>query len=226
MSTPLFWAITQRVMESPYRRFGTKYRSHLQGSAIKKALDSWLLKLVQILCPASCTVDTGSFPGLESGRGVKLTAHPLLVLWSWKIKAIPLLPLWAVRPVQSLSACTRVHFSFTDTLSRNVVRNYYYLVRNSLDERSSERGDWFEPVLNMPTPLSLSLTLNFLLAPLKTQYPKNLILRQENIKPMKEIIIRITIDRTQLLYVVLIYLSEWLNVSALIRPSSGHKYII
>jgi len=81
-------------------------------------------------------------------------------------------------------------------------------VRNSLDERSSERGDWFEPVLNMPTPLSLSLTLNFLLAPLKTQYPKNLILRQENIKPMKEIIIRITIDRTQLLYVVLIYLSE------------------
>jgi hypothetical protein len=25
--------------------------------------------------------------------------------------AIPLLPLWAVRPVQSLSACTRVHFT-------------------------------------------------------------------------------------------------------------------
>jgi hypothetical protein len=30
--------------------------------------------------------------------------------WSWKGRAIPLLPLWAVRPVQSLSACTRVHF--------------------------------------------------------------------------------------------------------------------
>ena len=27
-------------------------------------------------------------------------------------RAIPLLPLWAVRPVQSLSACTRVHFTF------------------------------------------------------------------------------------------------------------------
>ena len=26
--------------------------------------------------------------------------------------AIPLLPLWAVRPVQILSACTRVHFTF------------------------------------------------------------------------------------------------------------------
>jgi len=29
--------------------------------------------------------------------------------------AIPLLPLWAVRPVQSLSACTRVHFTFNST---------------------------------------------------------------------------------------------------------------
>jgi len=28
-------------------------------------------------------------------------------------RAIPLLPLWTVRPVQSLSACTRVHFTFT-----------------------------------------------------------------------------------------------------------------
>jgi hypothetical protein len=28
-------------------------------------------------------------------------------------RALPLLPLWAVRPVQSLSACTRVHFTFT-----------------------------------------------------------------------------------------------------------------
>ena len=27
-------------------------------------------------------------------------------------RAIPLLPLWAVQPVQSLSACTRVHFTF------------------------------------------------------------------------------------------------------------------
>jgi hypothetical protein len=28
-------------------------------------------------------------------------------------RAIPLLPLWAVRPVQSLSVCTRVHCTFT-----------------------------------------------------------------------------------------------------------------
>jgi len=44
---------------------------------------------------------------------VTLTPHPLLVPRSWKRRAIPLLPLWAVRPVQRLSACTRVHFNFT-----------------------------------------------------------------------------------------------------------------
>ena len=32
--------------------------------------------------------------------------------WSRKSRAIHLLPLWAVRPVQSLSACTRVHFTY------------------------------------------------------------------------------------------------------------------
>ena len=50
--------------------------------------------------PASCTMGTGSFPGVKSGRGVTLAPHPLLVPWSWKGRAIPLLPLWAVRPVQ------------------------------------------------------------------------------------------------------------------------------
>jgi hypothetical protein len=29
--------------------------------------------------PASCTIGTGSFPGIESGRGMTLTPHPLLV---------------------------------------------------------------------------------------------------------------------------------------------------
>ena len=60
--------------------------------------------------PASCTMGTGSFPGVKSGRGVTLTPHPLLVPWSRKGRAIPLLLLRAVQPVQSLSACTMVHF--------------------------------------------------------------------------------------------------------------------
>jgi hypothetical protein len=61
--------------------------------------------------PAPCAMGTRSFPGVKSGRGVTLTPHLLLVPWSRKSGAIPLLPLWAVRPVQSLSACTRVTFT-------------------------------------------------------------------------------------------------------------------
>jgi hypothetical protein len=48
---------------------------------------------------ASCTMGTGSFTVVKSGRSVTLTPHPLLVPWSRKSRAIPLLPLWAVRPV-------------------------------------------------------------------------------------------------------------------------------
>jgi len=35
---------------------------------------------------------------------------------------IPLLPLWAVRPVQSFSTCTRVHFTFTYTSTPSIGR--------------------------------------------------------------------------------------------------------
>ena len=61
--------------------------------------------------PASCIMVTGSFPGVKSGRDVTQTPHPLLATWSKKSTAISVLPLWAVRPVQSLSACGRVHFT-------------------------------------------------------------------------------------------------------------------
>ena len=44
--------------------------------------------------PASCTMGTGSFPGIKCGRGVLLTTHPLLVLRSRKSRAIPLPTLW------------------------------------------------------------------------------------------------------------------------------------
>ena len=77
--------------------------------------------------PASCTMGTGSFPGVKRpGRDAdpsppfsavvkkvySYTSTPTmgrtactepLCLYS---RAIPLLPLWAVQPVQSLSACT------------------------------------------------------------------------------------------------------------------------
>jgi hypothetical protein len=52
-----------------------------------------------------------SFPGVKSGRCVTLTPPPPSIAVVKKGRAIHLLPLWAVRPVQSLSACTRVHFT-------------------------------------------------------------------------------------------------------------------
>ena len=66
---------------------------------------------------------TVSFPGVKSGRGVTLTPHPFLVPWSRKGRAIPLLPLLAVWSLQSLSVCTRVHFTFTFKNKELKVRN-------------------------------------------------------------------------------------------------------
>jgi len=68
--------------------------------------------LCVVFDPDSCKMGTGIFPGVKSGRGVLLNNHPLPVPWSRKSRAIPRLHLWAVRPVQSLSVCTRVHLTF------------------------------------------------------------------------------------------------------------------
>ena len=80
--------------------------------------------------PASCTRGTGSFPGVKSCQGVTLTPHPLLVPWSRKGRAILLFPLWAVRPVQSLSACTRVHFTMCNRVPHKVIFLFRYCVKN------------------------------------------------------------------------------------------------
>jgi hypothetical protein len=73
--------------------------------------------------PTSCTMGTGSFPGVKSGLGLTLTPRPLLVPWSRKSRAIPLHSLWAVRPVQNLSARTRVHFTLLLNHYRTNVEN-------------------------------------------------------------------------------------------------------
>ena len=52
------------------------------------------------------------FSRAKEWQGRDADPSPPSSTWSWKGRAIPLLPLWAVRPVQSLSACTRVHFTF------------------------------------------------------------------------------------------------------------------
>jgi len=44
----LFWDVTQRGLVIPYRRFGTKYRSHLQGSRNPR-LTCRLIKMKRIM---------------------------------------------------------------------------------------------------------------------------------------------------------------------------------
>jgi hypothetical protein len=48
---------------------------------------------------------------------VTLTPHPFLVPWSSKGRAIPLLPLWAERPLQCLRACTGCTLTSTNLAS-------------------------------------------------------------------------------------------------------------
>jgi len=61
--------------------------------------------------PVSCTMGTGSFPGVKCGRGVLLTTHLLLAPRSCKSRAIPLPLLWATAgPVTGL-------LYFTDTVA-------------------------------------------------------------------------------------------------------------
>ena len=67
MTTALFWAITQCVVVIRYRRFGTTYWNHIQGSKlfvlltldnisatssrVKNTKDSWPSKMLPICCP-------------------------------------------------------------------------------------------------------------------------------------------------------------------------------
>ena len=66
--------------------------------------------------PASCTMGTGSFRGVNYGRGVLLTTNPLLVPRSWKSRAILLPTLWATTgPVKGTVYLTSISqmFAFT-----------------------------------------------------------------------------------------------------------------
>jgi len=66
--------------------------------------------------PASCAMGTGSFPGIKSGRGVTLTPHPLVVPWSRKGRAVPLLlygPYGLYRTSVPVHGCNLPTFTLT-----------------------------------------------------------------------------------------------------------------
>ena len=83
--------------------------------------------------PASCTMGAASFPGCKErpGRDAVPSPHLLPVPWSRKSRAIPLLPLRAVRPLQSLSVCTKVYFTFvlvSTDMHNNLTCPWFYSV--------------------------------------------------------------------------------------------------
>ena len=74
-------------------------------------------------------MDTGSFPGVMSGRGVTLTPHPLLVPWSWKTRAIPLLP------PMGRTACTEPQCLYKGALYLYLL---LYLINATIFEKVTE----------------------------------------------------------------------------------------
>ena len=74
---------------------------------------------------ASCTMGTGSFPGVKGGRGVKLNPHPLLVPWSWKSRAIPLPTVRATTGSVTESIFTSMELTYND--NRHCVLHFLLL---------------------------------------------------------------------------------------------------
>jgi len=73
---------------------------------------------------------TGFFPGVKSGRGVTLPPHPLLVPWSRKSRAIPLLPLWNVglyRASVPVQGCTLPYFTHVLNRAKGMDKGIYLL---------------------------------------------------------------------------------------------------
>ena len=94
-----------RLPNAPGSSVGIANGYGLDGPGIESRWGARFSALVQTgpaAHTASCPMGTGSLPVVKSGRGVMLTPRPLIVPWSRKVRAIPLLPLYAVRPVQSL----------------------------------------------------------------------------------------------------------------------------
>jgi hypothetical protein len=62
---------------------------------------------VSLQLPASCTMGTWPFPGVESGQGMMLTPHPLLVLRSKNRVELylysPYGPSWPIKMVKPTS---------------------------------------------------------------------------------------------------------------------------
>jgi len=70
------------MFRGPGNSVGTATGYVLDGPGIESRWGARFSALVQtgpVAHPATCTMGTGSFPGVKSGRGVTMTPYPLLV---------------------------------------------------------------------------------------------------------------------------------------------------
>ena len=109
--------------------------------------------------PVSCKMGTGSSPGVNCGRGVLLTTHPLLVPRSWKSRAIPLPTLWATpgtlylygKYLESFEMwCWRrmEEISWTDRVRKEEVLQRVEFERNILQKMKSREVKWIGHILH------------------------------------------------------------------------------
>ena len=88
--TALFWVITQRVVVIPYRRFGTTYRSHLQGSRVKNSLP--LRREVDGICALVENYAAYSSSLLQTFRVSLSASSSGFPPWTWDRQADPKRP--------------------------------------------------------------------------------------------------------------------------------------
>ena len=123
------WIRTQHIITCGWGSVvGTATGYGLDGPGIETR---WRGDFPQLSRTALRPTQPPVFPGSKERPRRDADPSPLLVPWSRKSRALPLLPLLAVRPVQSLSACAKVHFTFyfyiitySTTASSEVLTNY------------------------------------------------------------------------------------------------------
>jgi hypothetical protein len=101
MRTALFWVVTQRTVVISYRRFGTTYRSRLQGSRIKETWSPNAYLLTYCLTYLVTPWEAGWFAANQEISLFFVTrrfitaftsARHLSLSWASSIQSIPPLP--------------------------------------------------------------------------------------------------------------------------------------
>jgi hypothetical protein len=98
-----------------------RYRAGRSGDRIPMARFSAPVQTGTGSRPASCTMGTGSFPGLKSGRGVLLTTQPLLVPCQERVELYLYPPSRPSRPVTGLF----YHYVTCITSNTNILHDVF-----------------------------------------------------------------------------------------------------